>query len=737
MTHCSIKKFRPIIALVMILFSEVARPETVNLSETTAQEPSRQKQTPKPLIISETVVVRADADDLQSAGLPIKTPVLELPMSVETVDSEMITDLGIVTFTDIFQYVSGVSFSEAPFVNTASGSTIQMRGFGGTESSINGLYIPGEMHMYLDSQNIERVESYKGSDIAVLGSSSGTTTSGSVGGGMNIVTKQPKNEQFINSELQLRTGGNERYRLQFDANLPIMEDGVMGLRFNGAEEASRPFYLPSDIDINSNLFFSAAYSWKPIKKIKINLDGFYQSSDKASYYGVPVIRGEVVTDYDQYYGFENSRTKSEGAYGQVRAEYEINKTSRVSAGVSWLKSIIDADVFGLSFGASSRNPSGVLYTPSSTAALQFYEDVYNLRISPFSHIMSFMDKKRVSSNLQYSGEQTFGDVKNSLVAGVDHYKTTSQTKTSMWTSTAWYSIDDPELSASEVGTGTTSSGAKSVSWRAGCFIHDQLTYDDLRLMGSVRYDKYDSGDYNDWSVSWKVGASYLLTPGAVLYSTYNVSAGPNLGKIDESGNEIKDDWKAYMKEAGIKLGFGKDFVMTIAGFHIYQNNIATASSTVPGAYELTGSEKRWGQEIGLGGRITENWFMHGSYTWQKCEDPDNDAAIFGNIPEHSLSIWTNYRFSSGLFADLKLGIGYIFVDERDVTYRGLALDDSYALPSYNVVNLSAEYPIKKYDMFIRLNIDNLFDEEYITAVRHLQGSLGEPSRAMISVGGKL
>jgi catecholate siderophore receptor len=89
-----------------------------------------------------------------------------------------------------------------------------------------------------------------------------------------------------------------------------------------------------------------------------------------------------------------------------------------------------------------------------------------------------------------------------------------------------------------------------------------------------------------------------------------------------------------------------------------------------------------------------------------------------NVPEHSFSLFTTYKFDS----ELEVGGGANFVSERFAgsSATGAGTDPvtgTYrAAPSYLVFNAMAKYPVTK-NVTLQLNINNITNEFYYDQIR--------------------
>ena len=652
------------------------------------------------------------------------TPAIELPASYEVMDNEWMEELGIVKHKDSWKYVSGVWMSEAPFLGTAAGGSSTVRGFGSTETTINSFPVPKEVNLYMDSAAIDRTEFFKGSAAAVQGAYMSRMSS--VGGGINVVTKTPQQGTFFNSKISGRLGDGKQSRLQFDYNNDL--NNYFLFRLNMAGTIERPFYLPSKYDANTGYIFAPGISILPGNNVKIDIEYSYQHEDAASYYGVPLVKGKLLSDYDEYYGDDNTRTDYSGNILQAQVNWDINNIFTLKAGGSYLKADIVSSIRGMSFGASR----GWNY-------IDFYEQVYDTRTSPFG-IFSYdstYKRKGFFSNLKAEFES--GEFKDSVVFGVDYLDSKSDSVSVSSETLSWYDLNDPAIPDSPELSSNMSYSYGSHTRRESALIQNETAWKSWRIFSGGRFDdqtSYGTTENSDTTFSYRLGVTYLINSSYALYGTYSNTQGPNLGYIDTSGDPITDCWSTELYEAGFKFQPTRQFLGTLAAFKIKQSNIPIIPDlTQRNVAELSGEEESEGFEFTLSGKITDNLSTRTSYTYLKKGDNSTDTKVYQNMPKHDLALWLKYNISVGPLAKLQVGTSYKHVAKRDVTYRGMYLSNEYILPGYDVLGIFMEYPwkLKSSDLDLKLNIENVFDEEYFDSIRHMKANPGEPFNVMFTL----
>ena len=96
----------------------------------------------------------------------------------------------------------------------------------------------------------------------------------------------------------------------------------------------------------------------------------------------------------------------------------------------------------------------------------------------------------------------------------------------------------------------------------------------------------------------------------------------------------------------------------------------------------------------------------------------------GNTPRHSANLWTTYEVLPGV--ELGYGAGY-------VGSRNVASDIPVKMDSHVVHNAMASYQIND-ALSMQLNVNNLFDKEYVERVRGRAGNAARSSAVELGDG---
>jgi catecholate siderophore receptor len=121
----------------------------------------------------------------------------------------------------------------------------------------------------------------------------------------------------------------------------------------------------------------------------------------------------------------------------------------------------------------------------------------------------------------------------------------------------------------------------------------------------------------------------------------------------------------------------------------------------------TGSQRTDGWELGINGQVTSRWSIAGGYAHQDALVTNATAAApagarVGQVPRHSLSLWSNFQLTSRLGA----GLGVV---HRSAMFA--AIDDAVTLPGYTRLDAAAYFTIAS-GVRLQANVENLLDVRY-------------------------
>lgn len=630
------------------------------------------------------------------------TPLKETAQSVQIVNKEVISDVNAVTLKDTLSYVSGIShqnnFGEV-------WDNFSIRGFSGHENTgmsllKNGFSDNRGYNIPRDTVNIESIEFLKGPSAALYGNSE-------PGGTININTKQPK----FTPEYSLETsvGSYDFYRVSTDLTAPISQS--VAFRLNAASQKKGSFrdYVQS----NKNII-APSLLWSISDNTFLTYNGEYIEQKIPLDRGIVAINGDIkAIDSKTFFGNPNdANTKQENHSHQLKLEHYFSDNWSSNAGLAYKDNSLK--------GSSSEVKPFTNVTSDSVLLRTRYRDFT-------SDDISFQaDVKNVSN---------IANMKNTLLLGTETYKFEADTVMYNLNNSVRVSniYSNPTYTTLATGKGTLVTDRNEEQKAVALFAQDELEIGNYRLLGGLRYDEVQmdtlnnlnkkNTTQNDYALSPRVGLSYLLDEQWSLYTTSGKSFRPNTG-VDINGDTFEAE-EGLSFETGVKFeSSNKRVGGTLSLYQIDKENVLTGSDP-SGTYSIAAGEVRSkGIELDINGKVTDNVKVSTNYAytnteitkdsggtvdWWSGEVVNLEGKELSNVPKHSGGILAMWEDSLSNSSSYGLGSGISYVGKREGNYI-----NSFNLPSYTTVKLISYWKADK-NLTLKLNVDNLFDKEYIVS----------------------
>jgi iron complex outermembrane receptor protein len=242
------------------------------------------------------------------------------------------------------------------------------------------------------------------------------------------------------------------------------------------------------------------------------------------------------------------------------------------------------------------------------------------------------------------------------------------------------------------------------------------------LLAGGRFDWVDSfyrdlvsginyNETSDYKFSPRVGIVYQPTNSTSIYASWTNSFNPLIFSRNRNNEPFKPE-TAEPFEVGIKQEFFNNRLSaTLAYFDITKKNALTVDPVDPNFSVQTGEQKSRGIELDIVGEIVPGWKIIGTYAYTDAFiSEDNDPTLVDNrlvgVPYNSASIWTTYEFKKGSLQGLGLGLGLVYVGDRESNVP----NNNVKIPSYLRTDASIFY--RRENWRAALNFKNLFDTKY-------------------------
>jgi catecholate siderophore receptor len=674
------------------------------------------------------VVVNGRRDEI--AAPTMAGGVKDTPQTIQVIDEEQLRTQGVATLEQALRNVPGITIAigEGGALN---GDQFKIRGFDAKDD----VYVDGlrDFGVYQrDSFAYQEVQVLKGPSGAMFGR-------GTTGGVINTVSKRPTTERA--TSLDAFVGNGNYYRGLADVNLPLGE--TSGLRLNLVAQSSD--VVDRDVVHTDRWGVAAAYAWGLGTDTTFGLTYVHQNDDKIPDYGITIVQrpGKLIampaSEYDvgversTFLGFDRDRDRSkvdmltarfsrqvsdrltltsDTRLGGESRYFQYSTTDQCSAACN--AALFDGNPATRAFagmgGSGPYDMDAWGLQNISTARIDWefgglrHQTILGLDLSYQSNDKLFF-AYTLPAGLTARNQipRDLVDPSHVFPAGYAVYRPSP---------TNVCPVAPARACSATAATVLNTSGN---STDAALFLTDRLWFNDaLSLIGSVRVDRYkatlDSTTVGGVTTRIK-SKSDLVNPRVSLvwepseantfYLSWGRSSVPQGTSIVGTGTalavasrdlepEVSESW-----EAGAKVGLLDDR-LTFSGA-IFQVEKSNAKQTDPASgFVLAQSGERQrvkGIELGLSGRITDDWTLNAAYAWLDAEilesftncaaatlpclpgqtagTPRLNTFVIGRqaafVPKQSASLWTTYDFQA-LVPGLEAGGGVTYQDELFVGY---------------------------------------------------------------------
>jgi iron complex outermembrane receptor protein len=626
------------------------------------------------------------AEHMPQSGTKTDVEWLDVPQAVSVVTKTEMEDRGAVRLVDALDGVAGVNNT----LGEGSRDQFVIRGFDALNDMYrDGMRDDGTLQSYRSLANVERVEVVKGSAGALYGR-------GSAGGIINLVTKRANGDSF--TKVNGSVGSNNLFVGQVDSSMAISDK--VNARVN-VEHRQADSYVDH---VDSNDFFIApTIRVMPSEGHTIDLDVEYAHQELVPYRGVPSKNGKPVdVSESTFYGGTNDYQESDSIRVGVNYEWQLNSdwvwTNRAAYNHIELeqKGTRQGTVTG---DQVSQTVNNFGYDPRTTTTLQS-ELVWE---TDSNQMMIGADYNQINIDLTLASDKTLPpkDIYNPVPGPTP----------------------DPGFKPFRDNTTTTT----------GIYIQDVYTFDDLSVIGNVRYDSMEleqqkfgaeKENLDDNKVSYRGGLVYRVTDDMSVYASLARS-----WQLPYSGIYINPKLAEFfhtdLKEMGAKAYLLDNALMLNAA--IFQIDQEQPQTNTDGDVISKIEARHQGIELEARGQISEQWDISIGYSFLDAEDKETGKKP-NDVSDHLFSLWSTYQLDD----NWRLGGGVKYVGDR---YAGN--NEAVALGDYTTVDLMAAYTIGRHK--VQANAYNVFDEKYILGATNgtsgtNQIGYGAPAEFMLSYG---
>jgi iron complex outermembrane recepter protein len=624
-----------------------------------------------------------------SIGTKLDIPLQELPQSAQIITSAVIHDQGITSLQEVMKTIGGSSPSTTNPPSASYWTNYNIRGFAVSPLTDGLPTTYGAASRATDLLiNIDRVDVLKGPAAVAYGASQ----DGSLGGVINLVTKQPLSTPRQEFNVSLDRFGS--ISPSFDLTGPLNEEKTILFRLTGQENRDKSF-----INSNNQNSFGVFPTLKftDLHGTSLTLQAEYTERKTAYYPGLPYPT-EFSLPTNANYG-EPSISRPTTSYSTQRAtfEHEIND--------DWTAQIIVLKFKGVE-----------AYAGSDLLDFQGNTSVVNRQALNYREV-----DEDTSYDVRLHGKVNFLGLENKLLFGFQRQNYLGMTDTS-------YALLDPIDILNPIygatPTGWTPTGPTYVdhSTYSGIYFQDQVKLTSaLKVLFGLRYsiikdNIYDPGgnDVNQTlnALSPSIGATYALTNNVSLFAGYNQGISPALGHY-LPGTQVLPE-RSRQTELGLKFALAHDLSASFAVFNLEHYNASIPAPSDPVNYVIqTGLERSRGFEADLTGAVTHNMQVQAYYAFTDARvivsgyDSIPSGTPFINTPLQSSRVFAVYNFNGNESkTGLRIGGGLTYVGEREAT-----IPSTFKLPAYSTLDAMVGYKFDR-QTELTMSFQNLTNRTY-------------------------
>jgi iron complex outermembrane receptor protein len=656
------------------------------------------------------------------------TPLIRTPQAISVVTADQIRDRGITDLNDALRSVAGVSRSSTYGYYDA----YTIRGY---DTAYDSLYLDGLITSSVAGTNyelagLERVEVLKGPASSLYGSAP-------IGGIVNLVSKRPREDAFL--DVGIATGSYDLIEGRIDANAPLDSAGRFLFRINALYSDQDNFVKYAG---KNRVFVAPALTAVLGDNTHLTILGRWQRDHDNPWAPLPA-EGTVLPN----------------ANGPIPYAFAANFPGKQKAHNNQdYKSI--GYIFDHDFSEAVRFTQTLRYTHAKTYWNNWifpdaYADSSYIDGVQQGHILGinlygpfYQTDKAFGADSRISAKLQTGPLSHQILIGYDYRQLRSKAREDGGNYDITVNTLDylnPDYSVPLIHDPIWAYSSSSRSHQHGVYFQDQIGIGDkLFVTAGGRWDWVVNDGKKDTDFSPRVGVNYLFTPQLAAYASWSRSFSPQFGWIETFDGSALPNGHGRNIEAGVKLGSpGSGLSATAAVFDLVRTNVPTADPVHTGFYVVTGKQRSRGFEIEGAWAPVPGASLSLAYTYIDAKiTEDNEVPVgtrLGNVPHHNLYMRGEYELQQGVLKGVGASLALLWNSDKvgdtsafyDADGDGTN-DAAFRLPGYVIIDAGLSW--RRDDWRIALNVDNLFDKHYYPeASYYSRVAIGEPQSWRLSL----
>ena len=575
----------------------------------------------------------------QSASGKLTEPLVNTPRTVTAVPKEVIDDKGVRDLRELAREVPGLTIGSAEGGNAYGAFAV--RGYkASNDVFVDSIRNPG--NVIPDAFTVQQIEIYKGPSGGIAGRST-------IGGAINIITKQPNldNDFYV---VSTTVGTDNTFRTTIDANQKVSPNFTVraNLMFDQHDIAGRDF---ADSERWGGLISATA---RLSDSLKVTLDYYRYRNDATPDWGVPV------RDIDNVPITERGVSRNTWV-GMKNLDFFKEDVDIGTA------TIVAKLAPGVTLTNRSRvGESRLDYVATSMEGIP---DVHHPQRDQTAKIYANQTEVNVKFHT--------GTLKHNLVAGVE--VTREEIKRDAYTVSNLFDLTRPFPPNPYLQNDTVLAKARVYDARidtVGTYLTDTVHLSDQWIVnGGIRYDDFTRDQVGTAAAntakveaglfSWNAGIVYKPIPISSFYVAYATSQSPIGSELDSTGAQYNGisatlvnvpPQEASSVEIGTKWElFNRRLLATAALFQTDVDNARTNDNVtaVNNTNAFAGKYRIRGIELGAAGSISRDWRVFGGLVLLDTEvlgssNPQDIGRRLANIPLTQFSLLSRYQLTEQL-----------------------------------------------------------------------------------------
>lgn len=628
-------------------------------------------------------------------GTKVDAALIDIPMSVDVITNQLITDQAARDITDLYRSIAGVSefsYSGVTFRGFRDDGNVFYDGVRGDPYS--GFSVPQVF-------NVERIEVLKGPSSALYGG-------GEPGGMINYVTKKPTFTE--KKQVNITAGTDNLFGGSFEATGGLTDD--IAYRFGAFQEKEDSIRDNADSE-NTQLAGGLLFALSDVTTLTTTFDYVDQNLGGARLRGVPVDdEGNFLVDPSYNANEKSDYQDLEALTLQANLNHDFSDYLNMNTTLRYMDNE-RSQAYHESRGWVDTNGDGEKNADDGEIEREYRDQ--------------FRANEEISLTVDFVYESTISEMNNQFLFGGDYHDQDTEYD---YLKARGESAGVLNLNVFEPNYGETDPASYNLvdqdrdgmeTNRYGLYVQNVITINDKwTAMAGVRFDQFEETNkengntYDDNGVTYRTGLTYKPIEDIAIYVNYSESFDPVSANDFENGAEQLEPTTGDQIEIGIKKEWLNGRIFTTLAFYqidkenLVINNPDYDEESAPHEpkvinYGLIESD---GVEFTLVGDLTENISITANYAYNDTQivkgDTSNDSKTgdMVNTPDHQAGLWVRYDLSQ---IDSSVAFGANYVGEQ------ISFDDQ-KVKAYTVFD--ASWNTHWDEVQLALNVKNLFNKEY-------------------------